>query len=108
MKNYSQQKLERARKRVKDLRGFYSHVLVYIIINIFIAIGHYIIEYKYFPEQDFSGWSYLTTPIGWGIGLLVHGLWVHRVGFSLFRNWEQRKIEQLMKEDQEDFENYKG
>ncbi len=107
MKNYSQQKLERAHKRVKDIRGFYSHLLVYIVINIFIAIVHYTIANKYVPDQDLSNWSYFTTPLFWGIGLLIHGLWVFRVGFGFLRNWEERKINELMKEDKEDFENFK-
>jgi len=107
MDNYNK-KLERAEKRVKDIKGFYTHALVYVLVNIFIAVAHYIVEHRFVPDGDLSGWSYLTTPVGWGVGLLVHGLWVFGLGGNNFlRSWEKRKIDQLMKEEKEEFENFK-
>ena len=33
-----QDRYERAKKRVKDIKGFYTHALVYVVINIMIFI----------------------------------------------------------------------
>jgi hypothetical protein len=74
---------ERARKRVQQLRGFYIHLLVYLIVNIGL-----------FGLNMFTGRQYLWfvwPALGWGIGLLSHGLSVAGWRF-MGREWEERKI----------------
>ena len=57
---------ERARKRVKEIKGFYIHALVYVLVNLFLILSTSI-KYDsfetFFQQNQFWG-------IGlWGIGL---------------------------------------
>ncbi len=83
----------RAKKKVKKIKGFYIHLAVYLVINTLLVISNTLA----------NGWdglksSLLTTSLFWGIGLFFH--WYGVFGKSLFfKNWENRKIKELMDED---------
>jgi len=107
MENTKFSKYEQAVKHVKKIRGFHRHVLIYFIINIIlfgikqIPVIHVFYENQN-SDQVFIDWIDVNiwgTPVLWGIGLLIHGLYVYRFKFSFFREWEERKIKELMKED---------
>ncbi|WP_108803665.1 2TM domain-containing protein [Aquimarina sp. Aq107] len=88
---------ESAKKRVDDERGFYTHLTFYIVINIVILIIN-----TNFASQGFKNWlqwHLYITPILWGIGLLFHGLKVFKHNFIFGKNWEERKIKELMDEE---------
>ncbi|MBN1205393.1 MAG: 2TM domain-containing protein [Myxococcaceae bacterium] len=84
------QSYDRARKRVADLRDFYSHLAVYLVVNLCL----FILNMMTSPETRWFLWPL----IGWGIGILIHGL---SVIFSAqwSKKWEDRKIHQLMEKD---------
>ena len=107
MENTKYNKYEQAVKHVKKIRGFHRHVLIYFIINIIlfgikqIPVIRILYENKD-TNQAFIDWIDINiwgTPILWGIGLLIHGLYVYRFKFSFFRAWEERKIKEFMTED---------
>jgi hypothetical protein len=107
MENTKYNKYEQAVKHVKKIRGFHRHVLIYFIINIIlfgikqIPVIHVLYENQN-TDQAFIDWIDVNiwgTPILWGIGLLIHGLYVYRFKFSFFRAWEERKIKEFMTED---------
>jgi hypothetical protein len=86
---------EMAVKRVKKLKGFYTHLLVYVIINIFI----YVVNVRgshgdYFALQNF------TTAFFWGIGLLAHATSVFVPEIVFGKNWEERKIREFMEKEE--------
>ncbi|GAA0729082.1 2TM domain-containing protein [Aquimarina litoralis] len=86
-----------AKKRVDDERGFYTHLTFYIVINIIILFIN-----TNFSSQGFKNWGQwhlYATPFFWGIGLLFHGLRVFKRNFVFGKSWEQRKIKELMDED---------
>jgi len=90
-------KYERAKKRVDDEKGFYSHLTIYIIINLILLFIN-----TDFIDEGFSqwlNWHFYITPILWGIGLLFHGLSVFKNNFIFNRQWEEKKIKELMQED---------
>ena len=110
MENTKNNKYEEAVKHVKKIKGFYKHVLIYFIINI-ILIGIkgipvlYILNDNQNAEKVFIDWvdfNIWSTPILWGIGLLIHGLYVYRFKFSFFRVWEDRKIKEFMDQDDQE------
>jgi hypothetical protein len=76
--------LETARKRVKELRGFYIHAAVYVIVNVGLFV---------FDLVRDDGWTFQWTAIGWGIGLAVHGFVVMSAG--RMSSWEDRKTQEL-------------
>ena len=109
MENTKNNKYEEALKHVKKIRGFHRHVIVYFIINIILLFIKRKAILQIFNETtiDDPGFIYwmnvdiIGTPILWGIGLLIHGLYVYRFKFSFFKGWEERKIKELMNKDSE-------
>ncbi|MAQ75107.1 MAG: histidine kinase [Aquimarina sp.] len=91
-------KYERARKRVEQEKGFYGHLTAYIIINIALILVN--LDMKDILIEKLRLQIFIT-PLLWGIGLLIHGLVVFGKGFKLFKNWEEKKIKELM--DKDDF-----
>ena len=78
---------ERAVKRVKELKGFYGNLISYCIVIPFLVIINLLTS----PGQLWFYWPML----GWGIGLLAHGMNVFAIG----RNWEEKKIQEIMNKD---------
>lgn len=93
----------KAIKHVKEIRGFYTHLLIYILINTTVSIvnmklHHDVSDFKTFFKA-ISHVSIYATWLLWGIGLLIHGLKIFWLGSSSFRKWEELKIKKLMDED---------
>jgi len=88
----------RAKKRVKAIKGFYTHLTVYLIVNAFLMVSHALSYggWKIFWEMQ----SYYTA-LFWGIGLAIHGFRVFGVAILFGKNWEERKIQELMRKDKE-------
>ena len=85
-----------ALKRVKRIKGFYTHALVYVVINLMFVV----INYQNLGEgESYFQWHNFITAFFWGIGLLAHGLSVFLPGMILGNNWEERKIKELMEKD---------
>lgn len=95
--NFEEQKrLERAKSRVKKIKGFYSHLLVYVVINIMIVI---ININNLEPGESYFQYKNFFTLFFWGLGLAVHGLSVFLPNMILGRNWEERKIKEIMERE---------
>jgi two-component system, LytTR family, sensor kinase len=82
------ERLERAKKRVKDLREFYTSLTTYVIVMSFL----FFIDYS-----SGGGWWVYWPAMGWGIGLAFHAFRVF--GPSTGSKWEQRKIKEYMERD---------
>lgn len=78
---------ERAVKRVKDLKGFYANLSSYCVVIPFLLILNLISS----PEHLWFYWPML----GWGIGILAHAVNTFGIG----KDWEERKIQELMDKD---------
>lgn len=84
---------KKARERVQELRAFYTHLITYIIVNIGLAIINLLTN----PDEL---WFYWVT-IFWGIGLLFHAVSVFIFGGRfLGREWEERKVQQLVEKEE--------
>jgi uncharacterized integral membrane protein len=94
--NSDQIRYEVAVKRVKKLKGFYTHTLVYIVINIMIII---INMQNLEPGESCFQFKNFLTAFFWGIGLLVHAMGTFIPYFILGKDWEERKIKELMEKD---------
>lgn len=90
-----QVKYERAKKRVQAISGFYKHLTAYVAVNLFILLV------KYFQEGGdvLAKCETYSTAFFWGIGLVFHaiGVFYNQVFFG--RNWEERKIREIMEKD---------
>lgn len=89
-------KYEAALKRVKKIKGFYTHLCVYIIINIMIIIVN--VQNLDEGESYFQLKNFLTA-LSWGIGLLAHGLATFLPFYIFGNDWEARKIQELMEKE---------
>jgi hypothetical protein len=79
------EKYEKAKKRVEELKKFYGNLVTYIVINIMLVI--------------ISFWFYWVT-IFWGIGILLHASKVFVLkGKFLGEAWEEKKIKEIMEQD---------
>lgn len=83
-----------AAKRVKKIKGFYVHLLVYIVINVFL-IGANTNEFVR-GNSEFWRFETFSTAFFWGIGLFSHGMSVFGRNIFFGTNWEERKIKEFM------------
>ncbi|GAK89045.1 hypothetical protein JCM19297_3569 [Nonlabens ulvanivorans] len=93
--NFNDQKaLEKARKRVKDLKGFYDHLIVFIVIHLLIlaAVLYFNGDLRFFITFTLLGWG--------GIGLFIHALVVFKWNPFTSDDWEQRKLKQFIEEQE--------
>jgi hypothetical protein len=91
------EKYEKAKKRVEELKSFYGNLATYAGINAVLIIINLV-------TSPGSLWFYWVT-IFWGIGILIHASKVFIFkGKFLGEEWERRKIKQIMENE----ENKKG
>lgn len=75
-------------EHVKDIKGFYGHLVNYLVV----ITGLFIINFITSPDYYWAWWAAL----GWGIGVISHGFSVFEV-FSLFgADWERKQIEKRL------------
>ncbi|CAH2463256.1 MULTISPECIES: 2TM domain-containing protein [Bacillus] len=80
----------RAKKRVENLKAFYIHLTVYILVNLMLFFINI--------SSDSSKLWFLYPLGGWGIGIVIHGLTTFP--FGIFgKEWEERKIKKYMEKD---------
>jgi len=89
-----------AKKRVKKIKGFYWHLFWYIVVN-----GYLLVNVLFGLGNDLDAvfqFHNFSTPFYWGIGLAFHwfGVFGKRSIFS--KEWEERKIKELMDKDTRD------
>lgn len=102
-------KRARAQERLKELKGFYTHLAVYLAVNTFITIvsvsGHMssgdAFYDAFFNFGTFSVWFF------WGIGLAGHAVKVFSFNPFFGKDWEKRQIEKYMDEERTEVEKYK-
>lgn len=79
----------RAKKRVKQIKGFYIHLAIFIAVNAFIVLSKFLIKEDYEPGNIWGMGM-------WAFGLTVHGLSVFLPAFLFGNDWEERKIKEVM------------
>jgi hypothetical protein len=80
-----QARYERARKRVEEIKGFYTHLLIYVLVNAGLLLINLV--------TDRGDWWFFYPLFGWGIGIVAHAVSVFGIwGFA----WEERKIKAIM------------
>lgn len=89
-------KLANAKKRVAQLKGFYVHTFVYVLINSFLFLIQTNFLQDFQLNNRYSYWNYLSTPIFWGIGLFFHGLFVFLPRLPFVKRWEERKMDEFL------------
>ncbi|MEQ6122780.1 2TM domain-containing protein [Pseudotenacibaculum sp. MALMAid0570] len=86
-----EQKFIKARKRVEEIKGFYTHIVVTILIIPFLVF----INLKFVPQFH---WFWFAA-IGMILGVFFHWLGVFGFKNVLGKDWEEKKIREIMKEE---------
>jgi len=95
--NNEQFRIEKARKKVKSIGGFYKHLTVYVIVNLVLLVMKY---FEGDTGEVFIRFETFSTALFWGIGLGFHALSVFGPGLFLGGGWEERKIREYMEVEQ--------
>ena len=86
------EKYEKAKKRVEELRKFYGNLVTYTVINVILIIINLV-------TSPGSLWFYWVT-IFWGIAILLHASRVFIFkGRFLGEQWEEKKIKEIMEKE---------
>jgi hypothetical protein len=85
------ERYEWARRRVRELRAFYMHLTVFVGVNILL----HVINFATSPRAYWAVWPLF----GWGIGLVAHALATYRWMPFAGKDWEERKIRELLEKD---------
>lgn len=88
-----------AKKQVQEIKGFYSHLVVYILSMVLLVF----INLKYTPEYLW----FLYSMAGWGLGVLGHASKVFNWFPFMGKGWEERKIQQFMEEEKKNDSKFK-
>jgi hypothetical protein len=86
-----------AYKRVKRIKGFYVHSLVFVLVNAFIIFSNF--DKSNSITTTFLRWETWSTALFWGFGLAAHGLSVFGRDLFFGSDWEQKKIQEFMDKD---------
>ena len=103
MEDLDKAKYARAKKKMDEIKGFYWHLTIYLVINfILLVIKSGLFSGEFFDIKILYV-SPLSTTFYWGIGLIFHGLFVFQNKFRFLKDWEDRKIKEYMKKDEDEF-----
>lgn len=92
---------------MKDLKRFYSHIWIFIIVTILIYVTRFLIlpSIGILPEDerfiDWLNWNTYLIPAMWALGIGIHGFIVFRLKIKLLKGWEERKIKELMQDEEQ-------
>jgi len=110
-----EKKKKRIQNKVSTLKKFYDHLTAFIIVNIVFALTSNISEINIhiFRGYKISNlWSNFDHPkifplwLVWGIFLLLNAIHVFSVPLFFGEQWENKKIESIMKDDKEQVKKY--
>lgn len=79
----------KALKRVQEIKGFYNHLIIFIVINLLILAAA-----LYFNKDMI--FFFVVSVCGWGIGLFSHAMKTFDWNPLTGKDWEQRKIQEFL------------
>ncbi len=85
-----------AQKRIKEIKGFYIHLIVYVCVNIFIFVINSNLLNNGTINIEFGN---LSLPFFWGIGVAAHAASVFGPNFFLGKDWEEKKIKEILEKE---------
>lgn len=95
--------LETAKKRVKELKGYYRHIMIFVVVNgilVLLKTGELtsLMPAAFPKKMYYYDWVNANILI-WAVILLVHTLIIFRHKITFFKKWEERQIQKYMDED---------
>lgn len=87
------QKYLKAKKRVEDMKKFYTNIMMYVFFICGLA------GLNYYVNGLRNPW-FLWAAFGWGIGLFFQAIKVFSWTPFMGKNWEERKMKKFMEEEE--------
>jgi hypothetical protein len=82
----SEQIMDHTRKYVRELRDFYLHVAIWLVVGTLLFI----------IDVFTPGGPWFYWPVSmWGVAVAINAVSVFRSGRLLDTNWENRKVEEF-------------
>ena len=80
----------KAKDKVERIKGFYSNLISYLIVIPILAIINY----------NTTGFPWVIFPaLGWGFGVIMHGMEAYGYNPLMGKDWEERKIREFMNKE---------
>ncbi|MFY0631287.1 MAG: 2TM domain-containing protein [Flavobacteriaceae bacterium] len=97
-------KLARAKKRIKEIKCFYRHLTIYLLVNLFLTFitQNFDVTIRLFEGLEFgnsgSNSVFVQHPVWyiWGFFLLVDAIKVFIFPSVMGKSWKDKKIEKYM------------
>jgi hypothetical protein len=83
---------KKAENRVEEIKGYYIHLAIYVLVNIFLFLLNALTN----PSE----WWFYWTTFGWGIGILAHTFATFGIGNMLGEKWKNQQIEKYIQQNQ--------
>ena len=92
METYNDENIKylEARRRMKEIKGFYIHFFIYLLINLFTMMQFFMTAA---PGTDLKEGVNLYTGLLWGIVIIIHAVSIFLPGI---KEWEWKKTRELM------------
>ncbi|WP_166922083.1 2TM domain-containing protein [Flavobacterium poyangense] len=96
-----------AYRKMRRIKGFYSHLKIFIIVNVIIIVAN--LNRDLFGrgadiyDSGLLDWRTYSTAIFWGIGLFFHGFSVFGEDLFFSHEWQQKKIQKYMDKERASF-----
>lgn len=90
---------KKAQAQVKLLKGFYIHLIIFVLFLTIIIF----INLKFTPEQ----YWFIYPTLGGGIGITFHALGTFNQNSVFSKGWEEKKLKQFIKEEQNNHKSLK-
>ncbi|WP_407333281.1 2TM domain-containing protein [Enterovibrio sp. 27052020O] len=78
----------RVLNQVREIKGFYSHLVTYVLV----IAGLFILNFMTSPDYIWAWWP----AMGWGIGIVSHGLSAFEVLNLFGPEWEKKQVEKRL------------
>lgn len=109
MENYDVNKKKRAKRRIEELKGFYVHLVIFVVINLSISINKILRNIQYGETFWDAFWDFGTFAVWifWGVGLIFHASKTFNYNPFFSKEWEEKQIKKFMEEDRKESEKYR-
>ncbi len=97
--NYTEEeRYFRAQKRVEEIKKFYEHLTVYVLVNPIVIVVNLMTS---------PGFLYfIFCLLGWGLAVVLHGLKVFNFAPFFGKDWENKKISEFMEKERQSKETW--
>ncbi|GGW40475.1 2TM domain-containing protein [Arenibacter certesii] len=109
MENFDDNKRKRAKRRIEELKGFYVHLVIFIVINLSISINKILRNIREGETLWEAFWDFGTFAVWifWGVGLVFHASKTCNYNPFFTKKWEERQVKKFMEEDRKESEKYR-